>query len=82
MSENEDSRFCTDTVFRAESSLLPTIAKCICDDSELRLIISSLVLKEPNERLVADPKLYAIYLLSEKIMAYEEFCEGGPMGIL
>lgn len=82
MLKNEDDRFYEDIVFHSESSLLPILANYILDDSERRLVISSLVMKEPNERLESDPKLYAIYLLAKMIMEYEEFCEGGPMGLL
>ena len=63
--------------FRKDSSLLSTLQNCIHDESELRLVISSLVLQKVNERLESDPKLYAIFCLADMILAYEDFCEGG-----
>lgn len=69
-------------VFREDSSLLSILREGVQDNEELRMIVGSLVLKEPSAILASDPKLNAIYRLAEMIMKYENFCEGGPMGIL
>ena len=71
-----------DTIFREESSLLNLLREGIHDDSELRLVISSLVLRDVPEELKSNPSLYTIFRLSEMILRYEDFCEGGPDGIL
>ena len=70
-----------DVAFRKDSSLLDVLCNGIDEDQELRLVLSLLVLQDAPPELVADCKLYTIYLLAKMIMQYEDFCEGGP-GIL
>lgn len=68
--------------FRAESSLLTVLEEGVQNQKELRAIISSLVLGEPDELVQSDRKLLAIYTMANMILTYENFCDGGPDGIL
>lgn len=71
-----------DIVFREDSSLLEILQEGVQDEAELRMIISTLVLRDEPDLLVDNPKLYAIYRLAEMIMAYEDVCSKTPAGII
>lgn len=68
--------------FREDSSLMNILRDGVRDDRELRMIVSSLVLKNPSDDIASNPKLNTIFRLCEMILKYEDFCDGGPMGIL
>ena len=71
-----------DITFREDSSLLEILKDGLENVDDRRAILDALVFQIMSEKFSTDKKLFAIYRMAEMILKYEDFCEGGPDGIL